>query len=262
MIGAITGDVVGSVYENFRIKTKEFDLFKKRCVFTDDTVMTVAVANALVKCGTKNEKNLTKELIAQMKMLGRKYPLAGYGGRFIGWLISNSTKPYNSFGNGSAMRVSPVSFVAKTVEEGERLAEITASVTHNHPEGIKGAKAVAAAGFLARKYKNKVLIRSYIEENYYSLNFTLDEIRPYYRFDVTCQGSVPQAIVAFLESESFEDAIRNAVSLGGDSDTQAAMAGGIAEAYYGIDNDIKNTVLKYLDDNLRQSVEQFYNYIG
>ncbi|MEE0859246.1 MAG: ADP-ribosylglycohydrolase family protein [Acutalibacteraceae bacterium] len=262
MIGAITGDVVGSIYENFKIKNKEFDLFKKRCRFTDDTVMTIAVANALVKCGTKNEESLTNELIVQMKKLGRKYPLAGYGGSFIGWLISNSTKPYNSFGNGSAMRVSPVSFVAETLEEAEKLAEITAGVTHNHPEGIKGARAVAVAGFLARKYKDKALIKSYIEENYYPLNFTLDEIRPHYKFDVTCQGSVPQAIVAFLESESFEDAIRNAVSLGGDSDTQGAMAGGIAEAYYGVDDDIKNTVLKYLDDNLKQSVEEFYSYIG
>lgn len=185
-----------------------------------------------------------------MRELGHQYPDAGYGGMFYRWVLGYLDEPYGSYGNGSAMRVSPVAWAVDTLEEVETLAKWSAEITHDHPEGIKGAQAVAAAIFLARTGADKEEIRNYIQENYYNLNFTLDEIRPRYRFDVTCQGSVPQAIVCFLEAEDFEDAIRNAVSLGGDCDTQAAMAGAIAEAYFGIPDDLQEEVFEYIDETL------------
>lgn len=237
MLGAIIGDVVGSVYEWNNIKTKDFEFFKPNCFFTDDTVMTVAVAKALLltreKQSKANEKiSFKKELIKQMQDFGKRFPNAGYGGMFAGWLVSDNPKPYNSFGNGSAMRVSPCGYIAVTLDEALLLAKVSAEVTHNHPEGIKGAQVIAAAIFLARCNRSKEEIKEYIEENFYTLDKTLDEIRPSYSFNETCQETVPQAIQAFLESTDFEDAIRNAISLGGDSDTLAAITGSIAWAYY------------------------------
>lgn len=231
MYGAIIGDIVGSKYEFNNIKTKDFPFVSQGCEFTDDTVMTVAVANALLR--SRAEKRPFKPLlIREMQSLGRKYPFAGYGGMFSSWLDEEDPKPYNSFGNGSAMRVSPCGLIAVTLDEAIVLAKASAEVTHDHPEGIKGAEATAAAIFLARTGVKKEVIREYISNHYYNLSHTLDEIRPTYRFDETCQNTVPQAIIAFLESENYEDAIRNAVSLGGDSDTLAAITGAIAWSYY------------------------------
>jgi type I restriction enzyme M protein len=252
MVGAIIGDIVGSIYEFDNIKTKEFELFDKECNFTDDTVMTLAVGKAIhdYKGG-----DFKKHLIETMHEVGNEYPDCGYGGLFLDWMIHKETKPYNSFGNGSAMRVSAVGWYAKTLEEAEELAKLTAEVTHNHPEGIKGAVSVAGAIWLARNGKTKDEIRKYVSQ-YYTLNFTLDEIRPTYDYEITCQKSVPQAIQAFLEAEGFEDAIRNAISIGGDSDTVAAITGSIAEAFYGVDDDIKETALSYLDDYLLDIYEE------
>ena len=247
MIGAIIGDIVGSRFEWDNIKTKAFELFTPDCSFTDDSVMTLAVAQAILNSGGDLDA-LEREAVACMRALGKRYPLAGYGGRFTMWLLSKNPKPYNSFGNGSAMRVSPCGFAAKTLDEAVAMADAVTKVTHDHPEGMKGAEATAAAIFLARSGKSKEEIREHIVQNYYPLCFTLDEIRPDYTFDVTCQGSVPQALEAFFESESFEDAIRNAISIGGDSDTIAAITGGVAEAFYGVPEEIRDMALSYLDD--------------
>jgi len=236
MLGAIIGDIVGSKYEFDNIKTKDFPFVSRGCTFTDDTVMTVAVARALIRM-EREKFDFKTAVIEEMKSLGNKYSHAGYGGKFHLWLRSDDVEPYYSFGNGSAMRVSPCGFYAKTLEEALTLAKESAEVTHNHPEGIKGAQAVAAAIFLAKNKKSKEEIREYIEKEFYPLTKTLDEIRPDYDFDVSCQGSVPEAITAFLESDNFEDAIRNAVSLGGDSDTIAAIAGSIAHAFYQNESD-------------------------
>jgi len=227
MLGAIIGDIVGSVYEWNNIKTTVFPLYDEKCFFTDDTVMTIAVAEALLSGGTADK------LIETMKKYGRLYPGYGYGVHFNSWLTSNDREPYNSFGNGSAMRVAPCAWFATSLDEAEALAEWSASVTHNHPEGIKGARATAAAIYLARDGMQKDGIREYVQNNYgYDLSRSLDEIRPVYRFNETCQETVPEAIIAFLESRDFEGAIRNAISLGGDSDTLAAITGSIAGAFY------------------------------
>jgi ADP-ribosylglycohydrolase len=225
MIGAIAGDIIGSVYEFHPIKTKEFPLFSPKCRFTDDSVLTIAVAKAILEGSSYREAVLS---------FGRRYPDAGYGGRFIGWLASPDPQPYKSFGNGSAMRVSPIGFAFDTVEEVLREAWATAVISHDHPEGIKGAEATALAVFLARKGRSKKEISQEIAGRFgYDLDRTLDEIRPAYSFDETCQGTVPEAIISFLESDSWENTVRNAVSLGGDADTLACIAGGIAEAFYG-----------------------------
>jgi type I restriction enzyme M protein len=205
--------------------------------------------------------NFKKTLINTMHEVGGQYPNCGYGGRFLDWILDKETRPYNSCGNGSAMRVSSVSWYARTLIEAEELAQKTAEVTHNHPEGIKGAKAVAGAIFLAKTGKDKDEIKKYIESNYYALDFTLDEIRPTYQYEVVCQTSVPQAIQAFLESEDFEDAIRNAISIGGDSDTVAAITGSIAEAYYNIPHDIKETALSFLDEYLLDIYDECELYL-
>lgn len=245
MLGAIVGDIIGSVYEWENIKTKAFSLFTDKCFFTDDTVMTLAVADALLNGGT------TADFASSMKRLGELYPDSGYGSKFYSWLFSDDKQPYNSWGNGSAMRVAPCAWYAQSLVEAEVLAERSASVTHNHPEGIKGAQATAAAIFLAREGKSKAEIKEYIEGRFgYDLSRTLDEIRPVYKFNESCQETVPEAIIAFLESSDFEDAIRNAISLGGDSDTLAAITGGIAEAAYGIPTEIKLRALSYLDTAL------------
>ena len=259
MLGAILGDIVGSIYEFDNIKTKEFELFDKECFFTDDSVMTIAIAEALMQTEEINEENLEdfkENLITVMHEIGVKYPDCGYGGHFLVWILRNKREPYNSFGNGSAMRVSAVGWYARTLEEAELIARATAEVSHNHPEGIKGAVATAGAVFLARCGATMDELRDYISK-YYTIDFTIDEIRPIYDYDITCQGTVPQAMQVFFESTNFEDAIRNAISIGGDSDTLAAITGAVAEAYYGIPDDLKETTLSYLDERLLDITERF-----
>ena len=257
MFGAIIGDIVGSRFEFDNCKSKEFELFTNTCDYTDDTVMTLAVAKALLLYGTITDMDAFKrELVRVMHEIGMLHPYCGYGGRFCTWMMKNDTEPYGSFGNGSAMRVSPVAWFAGSLDECEKLAAATAEVTHNHPEGIKGAVAVAGAIYLARTGHSMAEIREYAER-FYPIDFTLDEIRPDYDFVETCQGSVPQALEAFFESTGFEDAIRNAVSIGGDSDTIADMAGAIAEAYYGADREMKDIALSYLDLDLLDIAEEF-----
>lgn len=258
MLGAIIGDIVGSIYEFDNIKTKDFPLWSQGTTYTDDSIMTIAVANALM-LSNGSLIEFHKHLIEQMQSFGRKYshPCGGYGVRFSGWLFSDEPQPYNSFGNGSAMRVSACGFAANTLNEALALASQSAVVTHNHPEGIKGAQATAAAIFYARNGASKEEIKAYIEQNFYILNQSIDEIRMTYSFNETCQGTVPQAIQAFLESESFEDSIRNAISIGGDSDTLTAITGAIAEAYYGIPEDIRSKALSYLPRELKDIVIAF-----
>lgn len=248
MLGALIGDIAGSRFEWHNIKTKDFELLTAmgRCRPTDDSIMSLAVAEAILCCDG-NYSGLEKQAVSWMQKLGRKYPHAGYGGKFHKWLYADNPRPYNSLGNGAAMRVSPCGFAASTLDEAIALARAVTKVTHNHPEGMKAAEATAAAIFLARSGKSMLEIRDYIEANYYKIDFTLDSIRPTYSFDVTCQGSVPQAFEAFFESTGFEDAIRNAISIGGDSDTIAAITGGIAEAYYGIPSDLRKHALTFLD---------------
>ena len=250
MIGAIAGDIIGSVYEHFGTKKMDFPLFKSDSRFTDDTVLTIAIADSIL-----NRKSYSNSL----KYWARKYPLAGYGLSFSLWFTSNKSKPYNSWGNGSAMRVSPVGFVFETLEKVLDEAKKTAEVTHNHPEGIKGAQATAAAIFLARTGKSKDEIKDYIQNQFhYDLNRTLDKIRPNYRFDISCMGTVPEAIIAFLESNDFEDAIRKAVSLGGDSDTLACITGGITQAYYkGIPDNLIKKVRDRLEPNMLSVLDNF-----
>ena len=245
MLGALVGDISGSRFEWNNIKTKEFELLTHYCHPTDDSNMTLAIAQAILQ-SKGNMKNLADNAVASMRELGKKYP-RGYGGGFKRWILSTDPKPYNSWGNGSAMRVSPCAWAASSMEEALKMSDVVTEVTHNHPEGIKGARAVTAAIFMARQGASILEIRDHIHETYYPLDFTLEQIRPTYSFDVSCQGSVPQAIVAFLESTSFEDTIRNAISIGGDSDTIAAIAGSIAEAYYGIPSDLRKHALTFLD---------------
>lgn len=250
MLGAIIGDIVGSRFEFSSEKTKDFDFFDEYCRFTDDTVMTIAVGCACNEA-VYDEEAFKESLREHMRELGRMYPDAGYGGNFYTWLLGETKNAYGSYGNGSGMRVSPCAWVGESLEEVRRLARWSAEITHDHPEGIKGAEAIASAVFLARTGSSKDEIRAYIEENFYELDFSLDEIRPTYSFDVTCQGSCPQAIMCFLEGEDFEDTVRNAVSLGGDCDTIGAMAGAIAEAYFGIPAEIEEEGISYLDDYLQ-----------
>lgn len=257
MIGAIIGDVVGSRFEFDNCKSKDFELFDKDCDFTDDSVMTLAIAKALQPYETITDyERFKSELVAAMHEVGMRYPCCGYGGRFYVWMMKGHTEPYNSYGNGSAMRVAPVGWFASSLKDCEALAAATAEVTHNHPEGVKGAVAVAGAIYLARTGSSIDEIKEYIKQ-YYTIDFTLDEIREDYDFYEICQKSVPQAIEAFFESTGFEDAIRNAVSIGGDSDTIAAITGSIAEAYYGIGDDIKDTALSYLDEYLLEIADAF-----
>jgi type I restriction enzyme M protein len=250
MMGAIIGDIAGSRFEGLsHHKSKDFELFNEHCEFTDDTVLTSAIAGAVLDC-KGDYKNLGKNAVLRMHLFGRLYEGRGFGGGFCDWLYSKNKEPYKSCGNGAAMRVSPVAWAAKTLAETKKLSRAVTAITHNHPEGIKGAEAVAVCVFLARKGYKKTQISKHVKKNYYDLDFTIDEIREDYIFDATCQNSVPQAIEAFLESTSFEDAIRNAISIGGDSDTIAAIAGSIAEAYYGIPQNIRETAFSYIDDGL------------
>jgi ADP-ribosylglycohydrolase family protein len=259
MLGAIIGDIIGSVYEFQNKKQKNFPLFTPMSRFTDDTVMTLAVAKWL----TEDKEHSKEGLVQRMQSLGKRYPNAGYGGGFKRWLNDCHPKPYNSYGNGSAMRVSPIAFYAQSLEETLRLATISAEVTHNHPEGIKGAKAIAAATYLARTGATKAEIKAYIEEDYkYNLNQQLDNIWPALTTDLTCQKTVPAAILAFLKGEDFEDVIRIAVSLGGDSDTIAAMAGSIAQAFYGLPQRLATYCYALLTPYLRTILNKFEESIG
>ena len=246
MIGAIIGDVAGSRFERANHKSKEFEMFDKRCRPTDDSIMSLAVAKALLEY-EDGVDDLSTKAVSSMQELGRIYKNAGYGGTFIKWIFADDPQPYNSFGNGAGMRVGPCGFAAKTIEEAKELSALVTKVTHDHPEGMKGAEAISVAVFLSRNGKSKEEIKAYVKENYYNIEFTLDQIRKDYKFDVTCQGSVPVALEAFFESGDFEDAIRNAISVGGDSDTIAAMTGVVAEAYYGIPEGMIETAIDYLD---------------
>ncbi|MBR3974244.1 MAG: ADP-ribosylglycohydrolase family protein [Clostridia bacterium] len=257
MLGAIIGDIIGSPYEFGSDKTKDFLLFAPESRPTDDSIITIAVGCACAEAELWDENNFKQLLCEYIREIGLRYPDAGYGDRFYQWMIMDEDEPYGGYTNGSAMRVSPTAWAADTLPEVEELAKWSAEITHDHPEGIKGAQAVAAAIFLARTGADKAEIREYIEENYYDLNFTTDEIRPTYSHDMTCEGSVPQAIVAFLDSEDFEDAIRNAVSLGGDGDTIACIAGAIAEAFYGIPEDLQEEAFEYIDEDLQ---EYYWSY--
>lgn len=257
MLGAILGDIVGSPFEfdHNNYKHKDFPLLIEKSHFTDDTVMTVAVARGLI-AGQGDAQKTFAEVQHEMRRLGNVYPDAGYGGMFGRWLRAEHPQPYGSFGNGSAMRVSAAGWLFDTLDKTLEMAKVTAEVTHNHPEGIKGAQATAAAIFLARTGHSKPEIKRYVEQTFgYDLNRTCDEIRPTYHHVETCQQTVPEAIIAFLESVSFEDALRNAVSLGGDSDTLACITGGIAEAFYGMPQELRDETLKRLPEDIREAYE-------
>lgn len=264
MLGAIAGDVAGSIYEfkPWQGSWKEMPLFTSKCFFTDDTVLTVAVADALMACHGQ-EEGLKNKLVDNFHDYCARYPGRGYGGRFAQWLYTRQQEPYNSFGNGSAMRVSPVGWAFDSLDDVEKYAAISAEVTHNHPEGIKGAQAVAGSIFLARNGKSKNEIKNYVTERYgYDLNRTLEQIRPVYHFDETCQDSVPEAIIAFLESENFEEAIRKAIWLRGDADTQGAISGSIAEAFYkGVPSDIAQKTTGVLDQYLCDKLAAWKNWL-
>ncbi len=237
--GAVAGDILGSLYEWDNIKTTDFPLLSEDCDFTDDTVLTIAVADSLL-----HQKDFAKTIWEY----GRRYYDRGYGGMFLQWLQEENPKPYGSYGNGSAMRVSPVGFAFNNIKQVLEVAKQSAEVTHNHPEGIKGAQAVASAVFMANSGSSKKQIQDFISSNFsYDLGFVLDDIRSTYEFDVTCQGSVPEAMVAFLESHDYESAIRLAISIGGDSDTIACITGGIAAAYY---KSLPEPILAFVTDKL------------
>ncbi len=265
MYGAILGDIIGSPFEFDRgDKTKDFKLFSRRSHFTDDSVMTLAVCEALLKVGQDaTVKEIEDTVISSMQSWGRRYPRAGYGGYFRRWLTARHPEPYNSFGNGSAMRVSAVGWLYDSLEKTRTVAKATANVTHNHPEGIKGAEATASAIFMARNGSSKEEIKKYIEKEFhYDLNRTLNEIRPDYHMDETCQKTVPEAIIAFLEATDFEDAIKNAVSLGGDTDTLGAITGSIAEAYYGIPEWLMTECRKRINKDMRVVLDDFNDVLS
>ena len=259
MYGAILGDMIGAPYEFDRgDKSKEFPLFVEKSQFTDDTVMTIAVAEALMDSEGQTDGEIRQTLVRSMQDWGHRYPHAGYGGRFDVWLRQKNPKAYGSFGNGSAMRVSSVGWLYDTLEETRQMARITAEVTHNHPEGIKGAESTAAAIFLARNGRSKSKIRDYItREFHYDLSRTCDEIRPTYHHVESCQETVPEAITAFLEGEDFEDVIRTAVSLGGDCDTLTCIAGSMAEAFYGVPDNLKEECRRRLGDDMLEVLDRF-----
>ena len=266
MIGAIVGDIAGSRFEWHNRKSKQFTFLKGTedgrcsCSFTDDTVMTVAVADAIAKWRAGGDAScgaLSRAAIESMQAFGRQFPHAGYGGSFRRWLYDEDPQPYNSWGNGAAMRVSACGWAGRTFDEVKAMSRAVTEVTHNHLEGIKGAEATAVATFLARTGKSMEEIREVIVRDYYPLDFTLDEIRSTYEFDVSCQGSVPQALEAFFESSSFEDAVRNAISIGGDSDTIGAICGAVAGAYYGVPEGIRLKAETFLDKPLLDALHGF-----
>ena len=259
IIGAIAGDVIGSAYEFNPTRDYTFELFTPVTTFTDDTVLTMANAIWLLE----DDKHQPETLVNIMLDLCRRYPDRGYGGRFAQWIHSDDPQPYDSFGNGSAMRVSPVGYYARTLDEALELAKVSAEVTHNHPEGIKGAQATAAAIFLARKGENKWEIRDYIEKTFgYNLSRTLEEIRPTFTFDETCQRTVPEAIICFLEGKDYEDVVRLAVSLAGDSDTLAAIAGSIASATKDVTTEVTQRVISLLSDEFCATLLRFNQLVA
>lgn len=261
-IGAIVGDIAGSRHEFNNTKSKQFELLADNCYITDDSVLTIATMKALLDGGTaehfaRSYRTIATSNIFTKDLRGKSYG-TGYGARFFKWLMTKDGQPYESFGNGAPMRVSPVAWFYDDLDEVERAAEISASVSHNHPEGIKGAKSVAGAILLARMGKDKPSIKKYVEQRYgYDLNFTLDEIRDTYQHSEASQDTVPQAIIAFLEGRDFEDVIRNAVSIGGDSDTISAIASSIAEGFYSIPDDIHQRTLRYIPEHLLTIVTSF-----
>lgn len=256
MIGAIIGDIAGSRFEWFNHRSKDFELLSPKCFFTDDSVMSLAICDALMKC-TENFSDLSDQAVSSMQEVGRRYRHCGYGGSFFRWMYSNNPKPYNSYSNGAAMRVSGCGHVGTSINEVKQLSRSVTEVTHNHPEGLKGAEATATAVFLARTGKSINEIKNYIVKNYYSLDFTIDGIRETYKYNETCQDTVPQALEAFFESTDFEDAIRNAISIGGDSDTLAAITGSVAEAYYGVPTSIRKRAITFLDERLLEILLEF-----
>ena len=261
MYGAILGDIIGEPYEFDRMvnKTKDFPLFSEDPTYTDDSVMTIAVCEGILNAGIDaDESTMKNSMIKSMQLWGHRYPLAGYGGRFHMWLASESTKPYGSWGNGSAMRVSAVGWLFETLERTREVARWSAEVTHNHPEGIKGAESTARIIWLARNGYSKEQIREYVVREFgYDLSRTCDQIRPLYHHEESCQKTVPEAITAFLEGTSFEDALRTAVSLGGDCDTLTAIATGMAEAFYGIPDELKAKCLEYTEDDMHETMAAF-----
>ena len=260
MYGAITGDIIGSQFEFDRgNKSREFELFGKNCEYTDDTVMTVAVAEALLDAGKDaDEKTVKEKLVASLKKWGKKYPYAGYGNRFKLWVLSDKSEPYGSYGNGSGMRVSPVGWLYDSMERTREVARWTAEITHNHPEGIKGAESTAAAIFMARHHAAFEEISNYIEDEFgYDLSRSLDEIRPDYCHVEDCMKTMPEAFTCFLEAGSYEECIRNVMYIGGDTDTLGAIAGAIAEAYWGIPEDLIRKAKEYLPDDIKAVVERF-----
>lgn len=261
MLGAIIGDIVGSRFEWHNIKTKEFQFLTYQCKPTDDSIMSFAIAQSILSCNGDMAK-LSQLAVKNMQELGQAYPHADYGGHFNSWIYTKNPTPYNSWGNGAAMRVSPCGFAANSIEEAIKLAGAVTEVTHNHPEGMKGAEATAVAIYMAKTGSSIIEIRDYIEKHYYKIDFTLDAIRESYQFNESCQETVPQALEAFFESTSFEDAIRNAISIGGDSDTLAAITGGIAEAYYGIPAEIRKHALTFLDNKMLSILNAFESTYG
>lgn len=253
MLGAIVGDIVGSRFEYNNIKRKDFQFLSKECFVTDDTILTLAVCDALLK----NTEDLNRAATESLRAFSRRYADKDYGDGFRRWMLIDNAQPYGSFGNGAAMRVSPCSIAAQTLQEAKMMSDAVTSPTHNHPEGLKGAQATAVAGFLAKTGLNKQEIENYINQHYYPMNFTLEEIRATYRYEGSCQQTVPFALKAFFESDSFEDAIRNAVSIGGDSDTLAAITGGVAAIYYGVSSWIEEKTLTYLDDYQKEVLAHF-----
>ncbi|MDR2404966.1 MAG: ADP-ribosylglycohydrolase family protein [Deltaproteobacteria bacterium] len=256
MFGAVIGDIVGSRFEFNNIKTKDFELFSPQSAFTDDSVLTIALAKAILATGGDHE-TLSDMAISSMRTFGRKYDTKSWGKMFAKWLYSANPEPYYSYGNGAAMRVSPAAMAARTLEEAMFLSRELTRVTHNHPEGIKGAEATTVAIYMAKSGDSMEDIGEVLGGKYYDLNFTLDEIRDSYRFDGTCQGTVPQALKAFLESTSFEDALRNAVSIGGDSDTIAAIACSVAGVYYGVPKELAEKASTYLPKPLQKAIDDF-----
>ena len=261
MIGAIIGDIVGSRFEFDNYRAKDFELFNKNCIITDDSIMTLAIAKAVMDF-KKYGSNLESKAVIYMQQLGREYPGYGYGFGFYKWIFSDNPIPYNSYGNGSAMRVSACGYAADSQKDALFMSDAVTGVTHNHIEGLKGAGAVADSIFLAKKGKTKEELKKHICDNYYKIDFTIDEIRSDYQFNETCQDTVPQALEAFFESDSFEDTLRTAISIGGDSDTLAAITCSISEAYYGVPQDIYNNAVKYLDSRLRSILEEFEEKYG
>lgn len=261
MIGAIIGDLVGSRFEWNNHRSKDFELLTPACFPTDDTLMTLAVGQAILR-SREDLSDLSAQAVRCMQEVGRPYPHCGYGGRFFDWMYSDSPRPYRSFGNGAAMRVSACGFAARSLEQAKQLSRAVTQVTHNHPEGLKGAEATVTAIYLARTGHSPRQIRRMIERDYYPMDFTLDGIRDSYCFNETCQQTVPQALMAFFESTGFEDAIRNAISIGGDSDTLAAITGGVAQACYGVPTELEKRALGFLDERMLSIYRQWQAFLA